>query len=90
VTKLIQAVHNEGGNIGLQLVHGGRKTTKSAAGEVSIGSSYFYSDPLNLVTPREMRRKRYSRSDKGSWSGGKKPAKVINTKDRLEKRSQAV
>jgi 2,4-dienoyl-CoA reductase-like NADH-dependent reductase (Old Yellow Enzyme family) len=55
LTKLVQAVHNEGGKIVFQLVHAGRQTTKSVTGAIPLSPSSFDRDPLNLVKPKEMK-----------------------------------
>lgn len=57
LTKLTQAVHQHGGVIVFQLAHGGRQTTKDAAGERPMGPSSFDRDPVNFVKPRQMTEK---------------------------------
>ena len=52
--KLTQAVHDHGSAIVFQLAHGGRQTTKKAAGQRPMGPSSFDRDPVNFVKPREM------------------------------------
>lgn len=52
--RLVNAVHEEGGRIVLQLVHAGRQTTKSVIGNSPIAPSSVGRDPVNQVKPKEM------------------------------------
>ena len=54
LSKLVEAVHKEGGKIAFQLVHAGRQTTKAMIGQTPIGPSSRGRDPVNFVKPREM------------------------------------
>jgi 2,4-dienoyl-CoA reductase-like NADH-dependent reductase (Old Yellow Enzyme family) len=52
--RLTDAVHYHDGKVVFQLVHAGRQTTRSVAGQVPIGPSSSGRDPVNFVRPREM------------------------------------
>jgi 2,4-dienoyl-CoA reductase-like NADH-dependent reductase (Old Yellow Enzyme family) len=54
LTKLVDAVHQEGGKIAFQIAHSGRQTTKSLAGQTPLAPSSRGRDPLNFVKPKEM------------------------------------
>lgn len=54
LTKLVDAVHQEGGKIAFQLVHCGRQTTKGMIGQTPLAPSSRGRDPLNFVKPKEM------------------------------------
>lgn len=54
LTKLVDAVHQEGGKIAFQLAHCGRQTTKGMIGQTPLAPSSRGRDPLNFVKPREM------------------------------------
>ena len=57
LTKLVDAVHQEGGKIAFQLVHCGRQTTKGMIGQTPLAPSSRRRDPLNFVKPKEMTEK---------------------------------
>ncbi|MDF1594317.1 MAG: NADH:flavin oxidoreductase, partial [Desulfobacterales bacterium] len=52
--QLTGAVHQIGGKIAFQLVHCGRQTTKSMAGQTPLAPSSRGRDPINFVRPKEM------------------------------------
>ncbi len=54
LSKLVKAVHQEGGKIAFQLAHAGRQTTKAVIGQTPIGPSSRGRDPINFVKPLEM------------------------------------
>ena len=54
LTKLVEAVHKEGGKIAFQVVHAGRQTTKSMIGQTPLGPSSRGRDPIYFVKPKEM------------------------------------
>jgi 2,4-dienoyl-CoA reductase-like NADH-dependent reductase (Old Yellow Enzyme family) len=54
LTRLVEAVHQEGSKIAFQLVHAGRQTTKALIGQIPIGPSSKGRDPIYFVKPREM------------------------------------
>jgi 2,4-dienoyl-CoA reductase-like NADH-dependent reductase (Old Yellow Enzyme family) len=54
LTKLVEAVHREGGKIAFQLVHAGRQTTKAMIGQTPMGPSSRGRDPVYFVKPKEM------------------------------------
>ena len=54
LSKLVDAVHKEGGKIAFQLAHCGRQTTKGMAGQTPLAPSSRGRDPLNFVKPKEM------------------------------------
>jgi 2,4-dienoyl-CoA reductase-like NADH-dependent reductase (Old Yellow Enzyme family) len=53
--RLVEAVHQEGGKIALQLQHAGRQTTKGTIGQTPLGPSSKGRDPVNFVKPKEMK-----------------------------------
>jgi 2,4-dienoyl-CoA reductase-like NADH-dependent reductase (Old Yellow Enzyme family) len=54
LSKLVEAVHQEGGKIVFQLAHSGRQTTKAMIGQAPLGPSAKGRDPINFVKPKEM------------------------------------
>lgn len=52
--KLADAVHEEGGRIVFQLVHGGRQTSKSLIGQTPMAPSGIHRDMVYMVKPKEM------------------------------------
>jgi 2,4-dienoyl-CoA reductase-like NADH-dependent reductase (Old Yellow Enzyme family) len=52
---LVDAVHNEGGKIALQLVHSGRQTAKDTIGQTQIAPSKGSMDTIFMARPREMK-----------------------------------
>jgi len=54
LSRLVEAVHQEGGKIAFQLVHAGRQTTKAMIGQTPIGPSSKGRDPIYFVKPKEM------------------------------------
>jgi 2,4-dienoyl-CoA reductase-like NADH-dependent reductase (Old Yellow Enzyme family) len=46
LTRLVEAVHKEGGKIAFQLVHAGRQTTKRMIGQTPLGPSSRGRDPI--------------------------------------------
>jgi 2,4-dienoyl-CoA reductase-like NADH-dependent reductase (Old Yellow Enzyme family) len=52
--KVVEAVHNEGGKIALELAHAGRQTTKGLIGQTPLGPSSTGRDPVNFVKPEQM------------------------------------
>jgi len=52
--SLVEAVHEEGSKIFLQISHAGRQTKKSLIGRRPLGPSSFDRDPLNQVKAAEM------------------------------------
>jgi len=52
--RLVDAVHEEGGKIFLQISHAGRQTTKALIGRRPMGPSSFDRDPTNMVKAAEM------------------------------------
>lgn len=52
--KLTDAVHKEGGKIFLQIIHGGRQTTKKLIGQTPLAPSSTGRDPMYFVKPKEM------------------------------------
>jgi len=57
--RLVDAVHEEGGKIFLQLSHAGRQSTKALAGRQPLGPSSFDRDPTNMVKAAEMKEKEF-------------------------------
>ncbi len=54
LTRLADAVHQEGGRIAFQIAHCGRQTTKAMAGQSPLAPSSRGRDPMNFVKPKEM------------------------------------
>lgn len=54
LSRLTDAVHQEGGRIAFQLAHCGRQTTKGVAGQTPLAPSSRGRDPLNFVKPKAM------------------------------------
>jgi len=54
LSKLVEAVHEEGGKIFFQIAHSGRETTKAYIGRTPIGPSSRGRDQVYFVKPREM------------------------------------
>ena len=52
--RLVDAVHEEGGKIFLQISHAGRQTKKALIGRRPMGPSSFDRDPTNMVKAAEM------------------------------------
>jgi 2,4-dienoyl-CoA reductase-like NADH-dependent reductase (Old Yellow Enzyme family) len=52
--RLADTVHEGGGKIAFQLMHGGRQTTRALAGQTPWGPSSIGRDPANLVKPKMM------------------------------------
>lgn len=58
--RLAEAVHDEGGSIAFQLVHGGRQTTRKMIGQRPVSPTAKYRDPLYFVKPRAMEEEEIS------------------------------
>lgn len=56
LARLVDAVHEEGGKIFLQISHAGRQTRKALIGRRPMGPSGFDRDPTNMVKAAEMNK----------------------------------
>lgn len=54
LSKMVEAVHNEGSKIAFQLVHAGRQTTKKRIGRIPMAPSKGPRDNIYMVKPDEM------------------------------------
>lgn len=54
LTRMVKAVHENGGKIIFQLSHAGRQSSKKILGKTPLGPSSFGRDPVHFVKPREM------------------------------------
>jgi len=51
LTRLVEAVHQAGGRIALQIAHGGRQSPKKLIGQAPLAPSRFGRDPVSLNKP---------------------------------------
>lgn len=54
LSKMVEAVHKEGGRVVFQLAHAGRQTTKAVIGQIPMGPSGRGRDPVYFVKPKAM------------------------------------
>ena len=76
LTKLVSAVHQEGGKIAFQIAHCGRQTTKGMAGQTPLAPSSRGRDPLNFVKPKEMTENEILETIKAFGAAAKRAVKA--------------